>query len=115
VPMPCPIVPGEENRMDLPETRLHRDSDKFRNAALVVAGAAGIFALNFIPPFDNAMEFVLLFGPLLTGIVMRLRGWPWTLGAASWALMGSSASFGTGSSTTKTRRSTPCSLSSSLS
>jgi peptidoglycan/LPS O-acetylase OafA/YrhL len=62
-----------------------------RDAAWVAAGAALIFGVIL---FDNdkgtgQLEFVIvLLGPLLTGLVMRLRGWPWRLGAASWALNG---------------------------
>ena len=57
-----------------------------RTVAVVVAAVA-IWALNFIPPFDNELWLpTLLVGPLLTGVVMRLGGWPWRLGAASWAL-----------------------------
>jgi hypothetical protein len=62
-----------------------------RDAARVAAGAALIFGILL---FDNykgtgQLEFVIvLVGPLLTGLVMRLRGWPWRLGAASWALNG---------------------------
>ena len=62
-----------------------------RDAASVAAGAALIFGVLL---FDNykgtgQLEFVIvLLGPLLTGLVMRLRGWPWRLGAAAWALNG---------------------------
>jgi hypothetical protein len=30
----------------------------------------------------------VIVGPLLTGLVMEIRGWPWKLGAAAWAMMG---------------------------
>jgi hypothetical protein len=62
-----------------------------RDAAGVAAGAALIFGVIL---FDNykgtgQLEFVIvLLGPLLTGLVMRLRGWPWRLGATTWALNG---------------------------
>jgi hypothetical protein len=74
--------------MDLAQAHPRIDRNGLRDAAFVVAGAVAIFALNFIPPFDNALPPIVLFGPLLTGIIMRLGGWPWKLGAASWALMG---------------------------
>lgn len=74
--------------MDLAAVHPRKHSNRLRDAAFVVVGAIAIFALNFIPPFDNALPPIVLFGPLLTGIVMRLRSWPWKLGAASWALMG---------------------------
>jgi hypothetical protein len=73
--------------MDLANTHHPRADNSFRTAAFVVVAALAIWALNFIPPFDNALWMpTLLLGPLLTGFVMRLRGWPWPLGAASWAL-----------------------------
>lgn len=60
---------------------------RFRTAAIVVVAGLAIWGLNFIPPFDNELWLpILLLGPLMTGVVMRLRGWPWQLGAASWAL-----------------------------
>lgn len=75
--------------MDLTRTP-HPSADrktKIRTAAFVVVATLAIFALNFIPPFDNELWMpTLILGPLLTGLVMRLRGWPWRLGAASWAL-----------------------------
>jgi hypothetical protein len=73
--------------MDLTRT-LHPGADsRIRTAGLVVIAALAIWALNFIPPFDNELWMpTLLLGPLLTGVVMRLRGWPWRLGAASWVL-----------------------------
>jgi hypothetical protein len=74
--------------MDLAQVQARSESNPLLAAALVVAGAVAIFALNFIPPFDNALPPIVLLGPLLTGIVMRVRGWPWKLGVASWALMG---------------------------
>jgi hypothetical protein len=46
-----------------------------------------IFGLNF-GPFDAVLFPIVFFGPLLTGIVMRVRGWPWKLGAVAWAVMG---------------------------
>jgi hypothetical protein len=74
--------------LDLAHVHTRSESNPLFAAALVVVGAVAIFALNFIPPFDNALPPIVLLGPLLTGIIMRLRGWPWKLGAASWALMG---------------------------
>jgi hypothetical protein len=75
--------------MDHAEARHPSEGKRFRTATFVVVGALAIFALNWIPPFDNELWLpTLLLGPLLTGIVMRLRGWPWRLGAASWALVG---------------------------
>lgn len=73
--------------MDLAKT-LHPGADnRIRTAAFVVVAAVAIWALNFIPPFDNELFLPTLFlGPLLTGVVMRLGGWPWRLGAASWTL-----------------------------
>jgi hypothetical protein len=68
------------------------NTNRLRNAAFVVAGAAAIFTLNWIPPFNNELWLpTLLLGPVLTGLVMRLADWPWKLGAASWALTGLSA------------------------
>ena len=64
------------------------ESNRLRAAALVAAGAAALFALNFIPPLDNAMELVVLIGPLLTGIVMAIGRRPGKLGATAWGLMG---------------------------
>ena len=61
--------------------------DRIRKAAYVALAGAGLFALNF-GPFDAVLFPIVVFGPLLTGIVMRLRGWPWRLGAAAWGLMG---------------------------
>jgi hypothetical protein len=73
--------------MDLAKSLHPSAATRFRTAAFVVLAALAIWALNFIPPFDNELWLpTLLFGPLLTGVVMRLRGWPWRLGAASWAL-----------------------------
>lgn len=69
-------------------SRAENESNRLRDAAFVVGAAVVIFTLNFLPPFDNALPLVVLFGPLLTGIVMRLVGRRWKLGAASWALMG---------------------------
>lgn len=80
--------------MDLAQAPPGNESNWLRNAACVVVGAVAIFALNWIPPFDNQLWLpTLFFGPLLTGIVMRLRGWPWKLGAVSWGLMGLIALF----------------------
>lgn len=73
--------------MDLANTHHLSAENKIRTAAFVVVAALAIWALNFIPPFDNELWMpTLLVGPLLTGVVMGLRGWPWRLGAASWAL-----------------------------
>lgn len=66
--------------------RLAQES-RVRRAAYVALAGAGIFALNF-GPFDAVLFPIVVFGPLLTGIVMRLRDWPWELGAAAWGLMG---------------------------
>ena len=74
--------------MDVAPAHSRIESNRLRAAAFVSAGAAALFALNFIPPFDNAMELVVLIGPLLTGIVMAIGRWPWKLGAAGWGLMG---------------------------
>jgi hypothetical protein len=74
--------------MDLahPQPRIERK--RLKDGTLVVVAAWALFALNFIPPFDNALPAIVLFGPILTGAVMWLRSWQWKLGAASWALMG---------------------------
>lgn len=73
--------------MDLAKPLQPNAENRIRTAAFVVVAALAIWALNFIPPFDNELWMpTLLLGPLLTGVVMRLRGWPWRLGAASWAL-----------------------------
>jgi hypothetical protein len=73
--------------MDLANPSPPSASNTIRTAAFVVVAAVAIFALNFIPPFDNELWLpTLLLGPLLTGVVMRLGGWPWRLGAVSWAL-----------------------------
>jgi uncharacterized membrane protein YhaH (DUF805 family) len=63
------------------------NNERIRNAAYVALAGAGLFALNF-GPFDAVLFPIVVFGPLLTGIVMRLREWPWKLGAAAWGLMG---------------------------
>jgi apolipoprotein N-acyltransferase len=63
--------------------------DRLTKGMFVVAGAVALFLLQTMPPFDSALWLpLLLAGPALTGLVMRLRGWPWGLGAASWAGMG---------------------------
>lgn len=55
----------------------------------VVVGAVALFVLQMLPPFDSVLWLpLLLAGPVLTGVVMRLRSWPWKLGAAAWAGMG---------------------------
>lgn len=61
--------------------------DRIRNAGYVALAGAGLFVLNF-GPIDALLFPIVVFGPLLTGIVMRLREWPWRLGAAAWGLMG---------------------------
>jgi hypothetical protein len=61
--------------------------DRGRQALFVVLGGAALFALNF-GPIDAVLFPIVIFGPLLTGLVMELRGWPWKLGAAAWATMG---------------------------
>jgi Sec-independent protein secretion pathway component TatC len=60
--------------------------DRVRQALFVVLGAA-LFALNF-GPIDAVLFPIVIAGPLITGLVMELRGWPWKLGAAAWAMMG---------------------------
>jgi peptidoglycan/LPS O-acetylase OafA/YrhL len=79
-------------QLDEQATRQTSTTSKLRrDAASVAAGAALIFGVLL---FDNykgtgQLEFVIvLLGPLLTGLVMRLRGWPWRLGAAAWVLNG---------------------------
>lgn len=73
--------------MDLAKPLQPNAENRIRTAAFVVVAALAIWALNFIPPFDNELWMpTLLLGPLLTGVVMRLHGWPWRLGATSWAL-----------------------------
>lgn len=55
----------------------------------VVAGAVALFVLQAVPPFDSVLWLpLLLAGPVLTGVLMRLLSWPWKLGAAAWAGMG---------------------------
>jgi hypothetical protein len=64
---------------------------RWRNAAYVGVSAALIFTVVILEAERGTgqLEFlIVLAGPLLTGIVMRLRGWPWRLGAAAWALNG---------------------------
>jgi hypothetical protein len=68
-------------------TDRHPRSGRLRSSAYVALAGAGIFLLNF-GPFDAALFPIVVFGPLVTGIVMRLRDWPWKLGAAAWGLMG---------------------------
>jgi hypothetical protein len=79
-------------QLDEPAAQRKSTAGKLRrDATSVAAGAALIFGVLL---FDNywgtgQLEFVIvLVGPLLTGLVMRLRGWPWRLGAAAWALNG---------------------------
>lgn len=62
-------------------------SRPWRRALFVVLGGAGLFGLNF-GPFDAVLFPMVIVGPLLTGLVMELRRWPWVLGAAAWAVMG---------------------------
>jgi len=64
-----------------------RALDHRRTALWVVLAGAALFALNF-GPFDAVLFPIVVFGPLVTGIVMEVRGWPWKLGAAAWAMMG---------------------------
>jgi hypothetical protein len=59
-----------------------------RHAAYVGLAAAAIFTLILFEPTGNLEFAIVLLGPLLTGIVMRLRAWPWKLGAAAWAVNG---------------------------
>ena len=61
--------------------------DRLRQGLLVLVGGAALFGLNF-GPFDAVLFPIVIIGPLLTGLVMELRGWPWKLGAAAWATMG---------------------------
>jgi hypothetical protein len=61
--------------------------DRVRPALFVVLGGAALFALNF-GPIDAVLFPIVIVGPLVTGLVMELRGWPWKLGAAAWAMMG---------------------------
>jgi hypothetical protein len=64
---------------------------RLRNAAYVGIGAALIFTVVILEAEwgTGQLEFlIVIIGPLLTGVVMRLRGWPWRLGAAAWALNG---------------------------
>ncbi len=73
--------------MDLANPLHPTVGNRSRTAAFVVVAALAIWALHFIPPFDNELWLpTLLLGPVLTGLVMWLRGWPWRLGAVSWAL-----------------------------
>lgn len=65
--------------------------ERARKILYVACSAALIFGAILL---DNdkgtgQLEFlIVLLGPLLTGLAMRLRGRPWKLGAASWALTG---------------------------
>jgi Sec-independent protein secretion pathway component TatC len=61
--------------------------DRLRQGLFVALGGAALFALNF-GPFDAVLFPLVFVGPLVTGLVMELRGWPWKLGAAAWAMMG---------------------------
>ena len=70
------------------DTLPRRRSTRTRRAAYVGLGAALIFTLILFEPAGNLEFAIVLLGPLLTGIVMRLRGWPWKLGAAAWGLNG---------------------------
>lgn len=67
--------------------RTERTRNRWRDAAYVGVAGLAIFGLNF-GPFDAVLFPIVVFGPLLTGLVMRLRDWPWKLGAAAWGLMG---------------------------
>lgn len=71
-----------------PETVGQRRNTRLRPAAYVGLAAAAIFTLLLFEPTGNLEFAIVLLGPLLTGIVMRLRGWPWKLGAAAWGLNG---------------------------
>jgi hypothetical protein len=70
------------------ETVGQRRSTRIRHAAYVALAAAAIFTLLLFEPTGNLEFAIVLLGPLMTGIVMRLRAWPWKLGAAAWALNG---------------------------
>jgi hypothetical protein len=65
-----------------------RKSIRLQQTAYVVLAAAAIFTLILFEPTGNLEFAVVLLGPLLTGLIMRLRGWPWKLGAAAWGLNG---------------------------
>jgi apolipoprotein N-acyltransferase len=67
---------------------LRRRSTRLRQTAYVVLAAAAIFTLLLFEPTGNLEFAIVLLGPLLTGLVMRLRGWPWKVGAAAWGLNG---------------------------
>jgi hypothetical protein len=59
----------------------------WRRGLGVVIGGAALFGLNF-GPLDAVLFPIVILGPLLTGVVMEVRRWPWKLGAAAWAMMG---------------------------
>jgi hypothetical protein len=65
-----------------------RRNTRLRQTAYVVLAAAAIFTLILFEPTGNLEFAIVLLGPLLTGLVMRLRGWPWRVGAAAWGLNG---------------------------
>jgi hypothetical protein len=65
-----------------------RRSTRVRHAAYVALAAAAIFTLLLLEPTGNLEFAIVLLGPLVTGTFMRLRGWPWWLGAAAWGLNG---------------------------
>jgi hypothetical protein len=65
-----------------------RANSRLWQAAYVGLAAAAIFTLLLFEPTGNLEFAIVLLGPLLTGIVMRIRGWPWKLGAAAWGTNG---------------------------
>jgi hypothetical protein len=65
-----------------------RWSARALHAAYVALATAAIFTLILFEPTGNLEFAIVLLGPLVTGIVMRLRGWRWWLGAAAWGLNG---------------------------
>ena len=62
-------------------------TDRLRQALFVIVGGLVLFGLNF-GPFDAVLFPIVIIGPFLTGLIMEIRGWPWKLGAAAWAMMG---------------------------
>jgi hypothetical protein len=65
-----------------------RRSTRVRHAAYVALATAAVFTLILFEPTGDLEFAIVLLGPLVTGIVMRLRDWPWRLGAAAWGLNG---------------------------
>jgi hypothetical protein len=65
-----------------------RANSRLWQAAYVGLATAAIFTLLLFEPTGNLEFAIVLLGPLVTGIVMRLRGWPWKLGAAAWGMNG---------------------------